>query len=209
MSPDTQDNSEHFADLNASLQGDCSSDAQLRGLYATDASVYQVMPKAVVHPRNADDIATVIKFASENALPVLPRGAGTSQNGQTVNDAIVLDNSRYFNQLLALDVDNARCTVEPGMVLDTLNRQLKPHGLWFLSMYQQPHEQLSVVWQVIIPADNVPSSTAPCDTMLRVLTHFVLTDSLQPQANSNTSGNGNRLRVCHQQRAPLLVTGQQ
>ena len=131
MSPDTQDNSEHFADLNASLQGDCSSDAQLRGLYATDASVYQVMPKAVVHPRNADDIATVIKFASENALPVLPRGAGTSQNGQTVNDAIVLDNSRYFNQLLALDVDNARCTVEPGMVLDTLNRQLKPHGLWF------------------------------------------------------------------------------
>ena len=131
MSPETRNNNDRFADLNASLDGECSSDRQQCGMYATDASVYQIMPKAVVHPKNTDDIATAIQFASENAMPLLARGAGTSQNGQTVNDAIVIDNSRYFNQLLELDVDRARCKVEPGMVLDTLNKQLKPHGLWF------------------------------------------------------------------------------
>ncbi len=125
------DQSPDFSLLDNQLQGDCSASGTTRGLYSTDASVYQVMPQAVARPVSSDDIGQILSFAAENDLAVLPRGAGTSQNGQSVNDALVIDNSRYFNQLLDLDVDNRRCTVEPGMVLDSLNRQLKPHGLWF------------------------------------------------------------------------------
>ncbi len=123
--------SPEFSILDSELQGDCSDSEVIRGLYSTDASVYQVLPRAVARPASVSDIERLLAFAGEHELAVLPRGAGTSQNGQTVNDALVIDNSRYFNQLLDLDLDNQRCTVEPGMVLDTLNRQLKQHGLWF------------------------------------------------------------------------------
>src|SRR5262249_1733258 len=64
-------------------------------------------------------------------VSVLPRGAGTSQSGQTVNESLVIDCSKYLNRVLELDVAGRRCVVEPGIVLDELNRQLKPHGLWF------------------------------------------------------------------------------
>jgi len=117
--------------LKRSLEGDVLDSAFDRGRYATDASIYQMMPLAVITPRSARDIKTTIEFAQARKLSILPRGAGTSQNGQTVNKALVLDNSVYFNRLLDLDVANMRCSVEPGMVLDTLNRLLKPHGLCF------------------------------------------------------------------------------
>ena len=71
------------------------------------------------------------RFAREHGLSVLPRGGGTSQCGQTVNHALVIDNTKHLNRLLSLDIENRRCVVEPGIVLDDLNRQLKPHGLWF------------------------------------------------------------------------------
>jgi len=86
-----------FTELGKGLAGDCLSDAVSTGLYATDASVYQVMPRAVVIPKQADDISRVFDFAGKHGIAVLPRGAGTSQNGQTVNDAIVLDNSRLVS----------------------------------------------------------------------------------------------------------------
>jgi len=102
-----------------------------RGRYATDASVYQIMPASVVIPRSIEDIQKTIAFAQEFSLPITPRGGGTSQCGQTVNSGLIIDNSRYLNKLIELDVENLRCVVEPGMVLDDLNRLLKPHGLWF------------------------------------------------------------------------------
>ena len=102
-----------------------------RGRYATDASIYQIMPHGVVCPRSEEDIAATIDLAREEQTPVLARGGGTSQCGQTVNTALVIDNSKYFNELLELDVENRRRVVRPGMVLDELNRLLKPHGLWF------------------------------------------------------------------------------
>jgi FAD/FMN-containing dehydrogenase len=102
-----------------------------RGRYATDASIYQIMPRAVVVPETADDVRHVIAVAREEGATVLPRGGGTSQCGQTVNDSIVIDTTKHLNRLLELDVDNRTCLVEPGIVLDELNRQLKPHGLWF------------------------------------------------------------------------------
>ena len=102
-----------------------------RGRYATDASIYQIMPCAVVVPETADDVRNVIAIAREEGATVLPRGGGTSQCGQTVNDSIVIDTTKHLNKLLELDVKGRTCLVEPGIVLDELNRQLKPHGLWF------------------------------------------------------------------------------
>ena len=120
-----------ISDLKSSLSGEVLDGQFDRGRYSTDASIYQIMPEAVVLPKTIDDIQTTIQFSQENAIPILPRGGGTSQNGQTVNRAIVLDNSRYLNKIIEIDEKNLRCVVEPGVVLDELNRRLKPFGLWF------------------------------------------------------------------------------
>ena len=88
------------------------------------------MPEAVVLPKTVEDIQKTIQFSQEYSIPILPRGGGTSQNGQTVNQAIVLDNSKYLNKIIEVDEKNLRCVVEPGVILDELNRQLKPFGLW-------------------------------------------------------------------------------
>ncbi|WP_108881614.1 FAD-linked oxidase C-terminal domain-containing protein [Anderseniella sp. Alg231-50] len=106
-------------------------DAFSRGRYATDASIYQIMPRAVVVPETSEDVRNVIRLAREEGVSVLPRGGGTSQCGQTVNDAIVIDTSKHLNRLVELDVEARTCVVEPGIVLDELNRRLKPHGLWY------------------------------------------------------------------------------
>ncbi len=117
--------------LKDGVQGAVMDDAFSRGRYATDASIYQIMPRAVVVPQSADDVRNVIAIAREEGATVLPRGGGTSQCGQTVNGSIVIDTTKHLNRLLDLDVEGRTCLVEPGIVLDELNRQLKPHGLWF------------------------------------------------------------------------------
>ena len=117
--------------LRAELRGDVADDAFERGRHATDASIYQVMPLAVARPRDADDVRACLSVARELGVPVTGRGGGTSQCGQTVNRGLVVDCSRHLNALLELDVENRRCRIEPGIVLDELNRALKPHGLWF------------------------------------------------------------------------------
>ncbi len=117
--------------LRDSVEGEVMDDVFSRGRYATDASIYQIMPRAVVVPRTSGDVKNVIALARDEGVPVLPRGGGTSQCGQTVNDAIVIDASKHLNGLLKLDVEARTCVVQPGMVLDELNRRLKPHGLWF------------------------------------------------------------------------------
>lgn len=113
------------------VQGEVFSDAFNRGRYATDASFYQIMPAAVVVPHTTDDALRTLAIAREEGLTVTPRGGGTSQCGQTINTGVVVDVSKHLNRILTLDVDNRRCVVEPGIVLDDLNRQLKRHGLWF------------------------------------------------------------------------------
>ncbi|MFK8033301.1 MAG: FAD-binding and (Fe-S)-binding domain-containing protein [Hyphomicrobiales bacterium] len=117
--------------LTKRVQGDLMFDSFSRGRYATDASLYQMMPLGVLSPNSEDDIRAAIDIAAEQGVPILARGGGTSQCGQTVNEALVLDNTQYFNDILELDVENQRCVVRPGIVLDELNRALKPHGLWF------------------------------------------------------------------------------
>jgi len=117
--------------LQREVQGEVFTDVFNRGRYATDASFYQIKPAAVVVPHTTDDALRTLAIAREEGLTVTPRGGGTSQCGQTINTGVVVDVSKHLNRILTLDVDNRRCVVEPGIVLDDLNRQLKRHGLWF------------------------------------------------------------------------------
>ena len=100
-----------------------------RGRYSTDASIYQIEPIGVVVPKNTADIVRAIQIAEHAGVPVLQRGAGTSQCGQTVGAAVVVDTSKYLNRVLAIDPAAATVTVEPGVVLDQLNARLRPLGL--------------------------------------------------------------------------------
>ena len=111
--------------------GEVLFDPGARGRYATDASIYQIMPAGVFVPRTAEDVAAAIAIARELKVPVLPRGAGTSQCGQTTGAALVIDNSKYLCRILDIDVEARTARVEPGLVLDHLNAALKPHGLWY------------------------------------------------------------------------------
>ena len=113
------------------LEGEAHFGLFERGRYATDASIYQIMPAGVVIPKSAQDVAVALEMARESDLPLTMRGGGTSQCGQTVNSGLIVDCSRHLNRILELDVEGRRALVEPGIVLDELNRQLKPHGLWF------------------------------------------------------------------------------
>jgi len=117
--------------LKAHLLGDVAFDAFTRGRYATDASHYQIMPLGVVAPRSVKEVEHALAIAREEGASALARGAGTSQAGQAINSSLVIDCSKYLDHLIALDVRGRRCVVEPGIVLDELNRRLKPHGLWF------------------------------------------------------------------------------
>ncbi len=117
--------------LKSENTGEVLFDGFTRARYATDASSYQIMPLGVVVPKTVDQAERAMAVARAEGVTVLPRGGGTSQCGQTVNQSLVIDCSKYLNAILVLDAAEKRCIVEPGIVLDELNRQLKPHGLWF------------------------------------------------------------------------------
>ena len=117
--------------LKKNIRGEVFTDISSRGRYATDASIYQQFPIAVVVPEDHADIEATLSIARENGIPILPRGGGTSQCGQTTGVALVIDNSKSFRKLLSIDPIKGIAEVEPGMVLDNLNTALKPHGLWF------------------------------------------------------------------------------
>jgi FAD/FMN-containing dehydrogenase/Fe-S oxidoreductase len=117
--------------LRAEISGDVQFDRYSRGRYATDASHYQIMPIGVVAPRTIEEAEKAIAVARTEGVSVLARGGGTSQAGQSVGQSLIVDCSKYLTQVLDLDVKRGRATVEPGIVLDDLNRVLKPYGLWF------------------------------------------------------------------------------
>jgi FAD/FMN-containing dehydrogenase/Fe-S oxidoreductase len=117
--------------LRSNTTGDVFFDAFNRGRYATDASFYQIMPAGVVIPKTMDEALRALSIARDEGMIVTPRGGGTSQCGQTINESLVVDVSKHLNRIVSLDVENRTCVVEPGIVLDDLNRQLKSHGLWF------------------------------------------------------------------------------
>jgi FAD/FMN-containing dehydrogenase/Fe-S oxidoreductase len=117
--------------LRRELEGEVLFDAFSRGRYSTDASIYQIEPIGVIVPRHRQDVICALQIAAEEGIPVLPRGGGTSQVGQTVGTALVMDTSRYLNQVGEFDPAAGSIWVEPGLVLDQLNRWLKPHGLFY------------------------------------------------------------------------------
>jgi FAD/FMN-containing dehydrogenase/Fe-S oxidoreductase len=117
--------------LKREVEGDVLFDRASRGRYSTDASIYQVEPIGVVVPRTEAAAARAMEIALEAGVPILPRGAGSSQCGQTVGAALVIDHSKHLNEVTELDPARATVTVQPGMVLDRLNALLRLYGLWF------------------------------------------------------------------------------
>jgi FAD/FMN-containing dehydrogenase/Fe-S oxidoreductase len=119
------------ARLRAALSGEVLFDRFNRGLYSTDASIYQIEPVGVVVPRHETDVLRALEIANDAGVPVLARGGGSSQIGQTVGEALVVDMSRHLDRVLEFDASARRVVVEPGIALDQLNAYLRPHGLWY------------------------------------------------------------------------------
>ena len=118
-------------DISRKVQGKTLFDEFSRGRYSTDASVYQIKPIGVVLPTDTNDVLNVMEYSQKNSIPLLARGGGSSQCGQTVGESLVLDYSRHQNKILDLNIEEKSVWVEPGVVLDHLNAYLKPYGLWF------------------------------------------------------------------------------
>ncbi len=119
------------ARLKSKTRGEVLFSAADRGRYATDASIYQVMPVGVFVPRGAHDVKLALDICRDLGVPIVARGGGTSQCGQTVGVGLVIDFTKHMRNILDVDVEQRTATVEPGLVLDHLNAALKKHGLWF------------------------------------------------------------------------------
>jgi FAD/FMN-containing dehydrogenase/Fe-S oxidoreductase len=133
-----RDGAEHFSHhlglerkLARALKGEVRFDAFTRGRYATDASIYQILPLGVAFPKDADDLEAILTIAREEGAAVIPRGAGTSQNGQPIGHGLVVDFSRHLNGIEAYDPAARTVTVAPGLVLERLNASLRADGLFF------------------------------------------------------------------------------
>ncbi|MFN3160267.1 MAG: FAD-binding and (Fe-S)-binding domain-containing protein [Rubinisphaera brasiliensis] len=116
-------------DLSGVLTGEVRSDTGTAALYATDASLHQLRPLAVAFPKNADDVAAIVRYAADQNLPVISRGGGTGLAGSALGSGIVVDFSRHMNQIL--QIRDRTVVVQPGVVLDDLNRALAPTGRHF------------------------------------------------------------------------------
>ncbi|MEJ1237969.1 FAD-linked oxidase C-terminal domain-containing protein [Chryseolinea sp. T2] len=113
------------------IKGDVLSDDYSLGMYSTDASFYQIKPLVVVIPHDEDDVRLAVWVAHKNKVKILPRGAGTSLAGQTVGEAIVIDFSKYMNQILEFNEKERWVSVQPGIVRDELNEEMAKYGLHF------------------------------------------------------------------------------
>ncbi len=119
------------AEIGRAIDGEVRVDDTHRVIYATDASIYEIVPYGVIFPRTADDLVAIVRVCSRHGIPITARTAGTSLSGQTVGPGFVVDTGRYMNRILSFDAERREVTVEPGVVRDDLNRFLKTHGLLF------------------------------------------------------------------------------
>ena len=119
------------ARLRRELDAEVLFDAASRGRYATDASIYQIEPIGIVLPRSEEAARGALAIAAEAGVPILPRGAGSSQCGQAVGEALVIDHTKFLGKILQVNPESATAVVQPGVVLDALNAELRPLGLWF------------------------------------------------------------------------------
>lgn len=118
-------------ELQSTIKGEVLVDDYSKGMYATDASIYQIMPLAIVLAKDEEDVKAAVQIARENGITILPRGAGTSLAGQTVGSSIVLDFSKYMNQVLEVNEEERWVRVQPGMARDDLNALVATYGLHF------------------------------------------------------------------------------
>ena len=125
------DTREMVEDLNRLVAGEVRFDKMSRALYATDASIYQIEPVGVVLPRSSEDVVAVVETANRYGVSVLPRGGGTSLGGQTVGESIVMDFSKYMNNIVEVNAEERWVRTQPGIVLDVLNHRLRDTGLLF------------------------------------------------------------------------------
>jgi FAD/FMN-containing dehydrogenase/Fe-S oxidoreductase len=119
------------ARLRKNLDAEVLFDAASRGRYSTDASIYQVEPLGIVVPRSEEAARAAMAIAAEEGVPLLPRGAGSSQCGQAVGAALIIDHTKYLNRIVEVDAAALRAVVQPGVVLDALNAALRSKGVWF------------------------------------------------------------------------------
>src|SRR4051794_6339034 len=126
MDPDQQRIEE---DLRGLVQGDVRCDDVFTQLYSTDASIYELRPLGVVRPRSVNDVVAIVRYAAENHVPIHARGAGTGLAGESLGRGLVVDFSRYFRRIVADEHNRVR--VQPGLVLETLNRYLRRSGRLF------------------------------------------------------------------------------
>jgi FAD/FMN-containing dehydrogenase/Fe-S oxidoreductase len=120
-----------IAELRKYFAGEIRLDPASRTLYSTDASIYQIEPLGVALPKTQEALIAAVELAAKYQIPVLPRGAGSSLAGQAIGPALILDCSRYLDQIIRIDAEAQTATVEPGVVLATLNRLAAKHGLTF------------------------------------------------------------------------------
>src|SRR5688500_7582051 len=119
------------ARLRKELDAEVLFDRASRGRYSTDASIYQIEPIGIVLPRSEEAARAALAIAADAGVPILPRGAGSSQCGQAVGEALVIDHTKYLKNILEVNPEAGTAVVQPGVVLDALNARLRPHGLWF------------------------------------------------------------------------------
>ena len=118
-------------EIKKSILGEVKSDSYSKWMYSTDASIYQMEPLGIALPKNAEDVAEIIRICSESKTIFLPRGGGTSLAGQTVNHGIVIDFTKYMNKVISVNSEERWAIVEPGITIDELNDHLKPYGLYY------------------------------------------------------------------------------
>ncbi len=118
-------------EIKKSILGDVKSDSYSKWMYSTDASIYQMEPLGIALPKNAEDVAEIIRICSESKTIFLPRGGGTSLAGQTVNHGIVIDFTKYMNKVLTVNPEERWAIVQPGITIDEFNAHLKPYGLYY------------------------------------------------------------------------------
>jgi FAD/FMN-containing dehydrogenase/Fe-S oxidoreductase len=118
-------------ELESQIEGEVRFDAVSRALYSTDASVYQIHPLGVVVAKSREDLIRIVRIASRFRCPITLRGGGTAQAGQSIGAGLQVDTSKYYNQILELNLEERWVRVQPGIVLDELNAALRPHGFRF------------------------------------------------------------------------------
>jgi FAD/FMN-containing dehydrogenase/Fe-S oxidoreductase len=122
---------EVFEALSGTFTGDLYTDDLWRMIYATDASAYRELPLGVARPRHTEDIRTLIAFSRKHSIPLIPRTAGTSLAGQVVGNGLIVDVSRYMTEILEINTAEHWVRVQPGVILDELNKVIEPYGLFF------------------------------------------------------------------------------